>query len=231
MDDPPPPYPGTGYQTPYQQQPPYNPHPGQHSYPSQQPPYNPHPGQHSYPSEQPPYNPDPGQQSYPSQQPYHAPAFQPYSSTDQQPYSSTDQQPKAYPPPGQQPYQQQPYGQPPPGPYPQQQGDGGEMHIHSQQNTVVVTQSQAQTANVVTVAEPEVNDCCTDCEFCGDNACGQCCRACWECDKYHKWYSLNGKGPGWILFMLLFYLIAGTIGLVISIFILVILCFVFGGGD
>ncbi|XP_077987761.1 uncharacterized protein LOC144442323 [Glandiceps talaboti] len=230
MDDPPPPYPGTGYQTPYQQQPPYNPHPGQHSYPSQQP----------------PYNPDPGQHSYPSQQPYHAPAFQPYSSTDQQPKAHPPPGQQPYPPQGQQPqpypgnqpylpqqpYRQQPYGQPPPGPYPQQQGGyGGEMHIHSQQNTVVVTQPQAQTPNVVIVAEPEVNDCCTDCEFCGDNACGQCCRACWECDKYHKWYSLNGKGAGWILFLLLFYLIAGTIGLVISIFILAILCFCLGGGD
>ncbi|XP_070537598.1 cysteine-rich and transmembrane domain-containing protein 1-like [Ptychodera flava] len=187
-----------------------------------QPPPYPYPSDYdpAYPPQQssPPYPPQQSPPAYPSQQ-----SSPPYPTQQSLPAYPPEQSPPQYYPGypgglspqsygGQQPYIQAPYGG---------------AHYHTQNTVVVVPPTGPET--VVVEADPEVNDCYTECACCCDNACGRCCAKMWRCDKYHKWYSMAGKGVGWILPLLFFYLIAGTVGLVLSLCVLAVVCMCLSG--
>ncbi|XP_066281675.1 uncharacterized protein [Branchiostoma lanceolatum] len=50
-----------------------------------------------------------------------------------------------------------------------------------------------------------------------------CCAACWRCDPEHDWYNIAGKGCGWVILLILMYVIGV---LIIIAIMLCLICFV-----
>ncbi|XP_077988281.1 uncharacterized protein LOC144442782 [Glandiceps talaboti] len=154
--------------------------------------------------------------------------------TYQYPQSSYPGQPDAN-----KPYHDQPGGGYPP-PYqslpgqvqPYYQQQPSQLHVQ-QQNTVVVLNQQQQTNVVVVKEEESATDCGgVDCTCCPDSASGQCCRRFWLCDTGYNWYSLAGKGGGWIIVLIFVYIVAGIV-IAALLLIAILLCAVgcCGGSD
>ncbi|XP_078001316.1 uncharacterized protein LOC144453823 [Glandiceps talaboti] len=85
-------------------------------------------------------------------------------------------------------------------------------------------QSMSSLTQVV-VEEPAINPCHMDCACCPDDDCGRCCSYCWTCTRDREWYSLKGKGCGWLLILLFCYFIIGSIVVsTIGVFLVGIYC-------
>ncbi|XP_066281680.1 serine/threonine-protein kinase PDIK1L-like isoform X6 [Branchiostoma lanceolatum] len=56
-----------------------------------------------------------------------------------------------------------------------------------------------------------------------DSSGATCCAACWRCDPEHDWYNIAGKGCGWVILLILMYVIGV---LIIIAIMLCLICFV-----
>ncbi|XP_077865077.1 uncharacterized protein LOC144350890 [Saccoglossus kowalevskii] len=84
-------------------------------------------------------------------------------------------------------------------------------------NTVVVVNAASKQEPDVMVVEAD-DGIYMDCDSCPDNAVGRCCRSFWICERGHEIYSPCGKGIGWILVLILIYIIVGSVLICIIIF-------------
>ncbi|XP_070537599.1 uncharacterized protein [Ptychodera flava] len=103
----------------------------------------------------------------------------------------------------------------------------------SQQSTVIVINQRNTQPDVVVVDEKDnVTDCGgVDCTCCPDNRCGSCCRQFWICETGHNWYSLSGKSAGWIIVLLVVYIVFGALIACVALCALILCALGCGTGD